>query len=128
MEDHKVRMSTSQETLLSERNTTRFTPELFMMGSSRDHRRSVDSSKFDEYFLGPRELDRHSKWPTMLRIHGSTLPELILSLLLVGVWTTSVCLFSRHVRDLGIKNTLLTVLGFVVALSLSFRSSTAYER
>ncbi|KAK2593094.1 hypothetical protein QQS21_009224 [Conoideocrella luteorostrata] len=30
--------------------------------------------------------------------------------------------------DIGISNTLLTVLGFVVALSLSFRNSTAYER
>ncbi|KAF2692114.1 UPF0187 domain membrane protein, partial [Lentithecium fluviatile CBS 122367] len=77
---------------------------------------------------GPRELDRHSKWPMVLRIHGSCLPELVLPLLFIGVWTTAVCLFSRHVRDLGISSTLLTVLGFVVALSLSFRSSTAYER
>lgn len=28
----------------------------------------------------------------------------------------------------GINNILLTVLGFVVGLALSFRSSTAYER
>jgi len=32
----------------------------------------------------------------------------------------------RH--TVSINNILLTVLGFVVGLSLSFRSSTAYER
>lgn len=35
---------------------------------------------------------------------------------------------SRVCSTVGISATLLTVLGFVVALSLSFRSSTAYER
>lgn len=35
---------------------------------------------------------------------------------------------SRVCSAVGISSTLLTVLGFVVALSLSFRSSTAYER
>jgi predicted membrane chloride channel (bestrophin family) len=35
---------------------------------------------------------------------------------------------SRICSTVGISSTLLTVLGFVVALSLSFRSSTAYER
>ncbi|PVH98783.1 UPF0187-domain-containing protein, partial [Periconia macrospinosa] len=77
---------------------------------------------------GPRELDRHSKWPMMLRIHGSVLPRLVLPLLVIGTWTTTVCLFSRHVHDLSIKSTLLVVLGFVVGLSLSLRSTTAYER
>ncbi|OAG11190.1 UPF0187 domain membrane protein, partial [Paraphaeosphaeria sporulosa] len=80
------------------------------------------------YQLGPRELDKHSKWPMLLMIHGSCLPELIIPLLFVGAWTTGICLFSRHVHDVGIATTLLTVLGFIVALSLSFRSSTAYER
>jgi putative membrane protein len=86
----------------------------------------------------------------VLRIHGSCLPQLIIPLLLVSVWTTGVCLFSKRVENrefnlqnhddfpadqrscvcfaVGISSTLLTVLGFVVALSLSFRSSTAYER
>lgn len=35
---------------------------------------------------------------------------------------------SKYVHDLGINQLLLTVLGFVVGLALSFRSSTAYER
>lgn len=35
---------------------------------------------------------------------------------------------SKFVHDLGINQLLLTVLGFVVGLALSFRSSTAYER
>ncbi|KAH9884375.1 Bestrophin, RFP-TM, chloride channel-domain-containing protein [Xylariomycetidae sp. FL2044] len=121
------RTSTSEETLLSRRSTPHFAPEsfIFLSGSKG---RSLDNTKFDDYFLGPRELDRHSKWPMMLRIHGSCIPELIVPILFVGAWTTTVCLFSRHVKDLGIKHTLLVVLGFIVALSLSFRSSTAYER
>lgn len=37
-------------------------------------------------------------------------------------------LLHRFVHDLGVSTILLTVLGFVVGLALSFRSSTAYER
>ena len=87
----------------------------------------------------------------LFRLHGSILPELVIPLLFVALWTTGICLISRHVRDrecrllqllgctltnwefchgsvVGISSTLLTVLGFIVALSLSFRSTTAYER
>lgn len=35
---------------------------------------------------------------------------------------------TRGLEIVGISNILLTVLGFVVGLGLSFRSSTAYER
>ncbi|KAF2647615.1 UPF0187-domain-containing protein [Lophiostoma macrostomum CBS 122681] len=121
-------MSTSEENLIPQKkHIPQFMPEPFIL-SSNNKRHSNNNSSFDDYFLGPRELDRHSKWPMLLRIHGSCLPELVLPLLVVGGWTTAVCLFSRHIHDLGISHTLLTVLGFVVALSLSFRSSTAYER
>jgi putative membrane protein len=44
------------------------------------------------------------------------------------VWATTITLITKYKRNLGIKNLLLTVLGFVVALALSFRSSTGYER
>lgn len=127
LEEDQTSISTTDETLISRtKNIPHFTPEPFILSSKKY--RSNDGLTLDEYFLGPRELDRHSKWPMFLRIHGSLLPGLILPLFFVGLWTTTVCLFSRHVHDLGISSTLLTVLGFVVALSLSFRSSTAYER
>jgi ion channel-forming bestrophin family protein len=61
-------------------------------------------------------------------MHGSILPKLILPLLAVGGWATMFTCISKFIRPLGINPLLLTVLGFVVGLGLSFRSSTAYER
>lgn len=88
-----------------------------------------DSDKdLDDYFVGPRDLDHHSKWPVFLRLHGSITPEMILPLLFVGGWSAMITCISKFVHDLGINQLLLTVLGFVVGLALSFRSSTAYER
>ncbi|EYE97829.1 UPF0187 domain membrane protein [Aspergillus ruber CBS 135680] len=90
-----------------------------------DRRNSTD---VDRYFHGPRDLDKHSKWPIFLRLHGSVMPRLVLPLLCVALWSTLITCISRFVQNLGIDNILLTVLGFVVGLALSFRSSTAYER
>ena len=86
---------------------------------------SVD---IDTYFKGPRDLYKHSKWPFFLRLHGSVVPKMILPLFVVAGWATTITCISKLVLDLGINSVLLTVLGFVVALALSFRSSTAYER
>ncbi|CRG88613.1 UPF0187 protein [Talaromyces islandicus] len=86
---------------------------------------SVD---LNHYFVGPRDLSRHTKWPTFLRIHGSILPRLILPLVFVGGWSTAITCISIIVYPLEVSSILLTVLGFVVGLALSFRSSTAYER
>ncbi|CAO2649923.1 Nn.00g012150.m01.CDS01 [Neocucurbitaria sp. VM-36] len=94
-------------------------PQLKQQDSDRD---------LDDYFIGPRDLDHHSKWPIFLRLHGSITPEMILPLLFVAGWSTMITCISKFVHDLGINQLLLTVLGFVVGLALSFRSSTAYER
>ncbi|KAL1968959.1 hypothetical protein VTN77DRAFT_793 [Rasamsonia byssochlamydoides] len=85
-------------------------------------------SDLEHYFVGPRDLDRHSKWPTFMRMHGSVLPRLILPLLFMAAWSTVITCVSVLVHPLEVSNILLTVLGFVVGLALSFRSSTAYER
>ena len=109
-----------------------------------------ETIELDDYFVGPRNLDRHSKWPMFMRIHGSVMPRLIIPLFFMACWSTLITCFSRWVHDctcfnyscvrshvelarliswsVGISSILLTVLGFVVGLSLSFRSSTAYER
>jgi putative membrane protein len=85
-------------------------------------------------------MNHHSKWPFVFRVHGSVTPELIMPLVLVGAWTTAIWLIDRYSVDdqtpaqkrkpraLHFDPILLTVLGFVVGLSLSLRSSTAYER
>ena len=82
----------------------------------------------DDYFTGPRDLARHSKWPVFLQMHGSILPKMILPLLFVGAWATAVTVISETTHKLGVNSVLLTITGFVVGLGLSFRSSTAYER
>lgn len=82
----------------------------------------------DDYFVGPRDTDKHSKWPVFMRMHGSILPEMILPILFVAGWATAITCISKFVTPLAVSNILLTVLGFVVGLALSFRSSTAYER
>jgi putative membrane protein len=82
----------------------------------------------------------------ILRLHGSILPAMAIPLLIVTIWSTAIRCISAYVHPrksgcssiahymltmvfkVGINQVLLTVLGFVVALALSFRSSTAYER
>lgn len=82
----------------------------------------------DEYFEGPRDIRQFSRWPLMLRLYGSVLPKMILPLSFVGVYAATITALCQYVYDLGIDSILLTVLGFIVGLALSFRFSTAYER
>lgn len=77
---------------------------------------------------GPLDPTLHSRLPHFLRIHGSILPVMILPLLFVAVWATAITVASQYGYPLTVDPLLLTVLGFVVGLSLSFRSATAYER
>ena len=87
-------------------------------------------SDLEDYFEGPRDTERHSKWPIFMRMHGSILPKMIVPLSFVGLWATTITLISKTVPqvDLGIESVLLVVTGFVVALALSFGSNAAYER
>ncbi|KAL2175910.1 Bestrophin, RFP-TM, chloride channel-domain-containing protein [Thermothelomyces heterothallicus CBS 202.75] len=90
--------------------------------------RKNTSLEIDDYFTGPRDIQKHSKWPIFLQMHGSILPKLILPLLAVAMWSTWITCIHVLVTPISIGSVLLTVLGFVVGLGLSFRSSTAYER
>lgn len=96
---------------------------------SMGHRPESHTIDIDEYFHGPMDLMRHSRWPTFLRLHGSVMPKMIVPLVFVGVWSTAVACIGKFVyKNIGISSVLLTVLGFVVGMALSFRSTTAYER
>ncbi|KAI1333646.1 UPF0187-domain-containing protein [Xylariaceae sp. FL0016] len=92
--------------------------------------RKNTSIDLDDYFAGPRDIAKHSKWPLFLQMHGSILPKMIVPLLIVAAWATLITVISQLVPgvNLGIESILLTITGFVVGLGLSFRSSTAYER
>ncbi|KAF2196356.1 UPF0187-domain-containing protein [Delitschia confertaspora ATCC 74209] len=95
------------------------------MSNQKHHTGSVD---IDDYFVGPLDVSRHSKWPFFLRMHGSVLPKMILPLFFVAAWATAITLISEKAHKLVVSSLLLTVLGFVVGLAISFRTSSAYER
>ena len=63
-----------------------------------------------------------------MRMHGSVLPKMLLPLTVVALWSTAITCISEFLHPLAVNTLLLTVLGFVVGLSISFRTSTAYER
>lgn len=44
------------------------------------------SLDMDDYFVGPRDTQKHSKWPLFMQMHGSILPKLIMPLLFMGLW------------------------------------------
>ncbi|KAJ5637020.1 hypothetical protein N7490_006899 [Penicillium lividum] len=99
------------------------------LADSRDSQFPVPNrGEIERYFHGPRNMTKHSKWPIVMRVQGSIMPQMILPVFLVGGWATLITCISHFYHNLGINNILLTVLGFVVGLSLSFRGSTAYER
>ncbi|KKY16537.1 hypothetical protein UCDDS831_g07036 [Diplodia seriata] len=106
-----------------------FSPDPQVAPAMRKFRQKrTKSIDLDDYFEGPRAIDKHSKWPMFLRMHGSIFPELVLPVISCGLWATLITCVSRFVYPLGVSNILLTVLGFVVSLAISLRSTTAYER
>ena len=92
------------------------------------HMPTHHSVDVEDYFRGPRDINRHSKWPQFMRMHGSVMPKMILPLSFLAGWATLITCIHNLVHSLAVNSVLLTVLGFVVGLALSFRSTTAYER
>ena len=86
------------------------------------------SASIEDYFTRPRDIGKHSKLPYFLRMHGSITPRMIVPLVFVGFWATLITCISEFVYPLVVNSLLLTVLGFVVGLGISFRTSSAYER
>lgn len=66
--------------------------------------------------------------PYFLRMKGSITPRMIVPLVFVAIWSTIITCISQFWYQLVVSNLLLTVLGFVVGLGISFRTSSAYER
>lgn len=91
-------------------------------------RQTTGSLDAEDYFVGPRDMSKHSKWPFFMRMHGSVFPKMILPLTVVALWSTLITCISEFLYPLAVSTLLLTVLGFVVGLAISFRTSTAYER
>lgn len=92
-----------------------------------------ENSRAASSFIGdlrdkPRDDETHSKVPYFLRLSGSITPRMLVPLLFVAVWATAITCISEFVYPLVVNSLLLTVLGFVVGLGISFRTSSAYER
>ncbi|KAK6525175.1 hypothetical protein TWF694_005321 [Orbilia ellipsospora] len=94
--------------------------------SRESHDDASDDS--NSYFTGPIDTTKNSSLPYFMRIKGSVMPGLIIPMSFVAAWAVWVTCVDQLVTSLSINSLLLTVLGFLVGLALSFRSSTAYER
>lgn len=68
-------------------------------GAAPQKRQRTGTMDLDDYFVGPREMDKHSKWPYFLRMHGSVLPKMILPLTFIGVWSTAITLIAELVHN-----------------------------
>ncbi|KAL8945589.1 MAG: hypothetical protein Q9222_007887 [Ikaeria aurantiellina] len=90
--------------------------------------RHKSSIRIEDSFTQPRDIEKHSKLPYFLRMHGSITPRMIIPLAFIGAWATLITCISKFVHPLVVSDLLLTVLGFVVGLGISFRTSSAYER
>lgn len=53
---------------------------------------------------GPRNMEKHSKWPIMMRMHGSVMPKMILPLLTVAIWSTAITVISKKVHNREFPN------------------------
>lgn len=65
------------------------------------------SFDIEDYFHGPRDLSRHSKWPLFMQMHGSIMPKMILPLLFIAAWSSAITVISKNVHPLGINSVLL---------------------
>ncbi|KAF2396101.1 UPF0187-domain-containing protein [Trichodelitschia bisporula] len=82
-----------------------------------------------DYFLGPRDVTHFSKVPFFFRLHGSILPQLIVPMTIIAIWSTLVtCILHFGFPHHKYQTSLLTILGVTVSLGLSFRNTTAYEK
>src|SRR5580704_4138036 len=70
-----------------------------------------------------------NKLPYGLRLKGGILLEILPSTTFIGILATIIVLLRHYkVVDLSVSTTLISVLGFIVSLTVSFRNTTAYER
>ena len=67
--------------------------------------RRTSSFDLDDYFTGPRDMGRHSKWPVFLQMHGSILPKMVMPLIFIGGWATGVTIIHKKVTELGVQST-----------------------
>lgn len=87
-----------------------FTPSVHETSSDDSKRRGSEANhphrqhsglELDDYFAGPRDMQKHSKLPFFMRIHGSVMPKMILPLSWVGIWATLITCLHHFKHGLG---------------------------
>ncbi|GJJ68333.1 ion channel-forming bestrophin family protein [Entomortierella parvispora] len=69
------------------------------------------------------------RWPLMMRLKGTVIPQIWWQVLLTGVYSGAVfCISEYSGWKMGYTLNLVTVMGMVVSLLLVFRTNTAYDR
>jgi predicted membrane chloride channel (bestrophin family) len=69
------------------------------------------------------------KYPYVFRISGSVLPSIIWHVVAIGIFAAVVVAISDlSPYSLEINPVLISTLGFIVSLSLSFRTQSSYAR
>jgi hypothetical protein len=72
---------------------------LYVIKSGAD-KRDLALTNSDFYSQhGPRNMDKHSKWPIFMRMHGSVMPKMILPILFVGAWSTFITCFCKYIHN-----------------------------
>jgi len=89
---HGIREFSPSEGSTTSRNIAFAPPSRYMTKQILD---------IDDYFSGPRDMQKHSKLPTFMRIHGSVMPKMILPLSFVAAWSTAITCICVFVQTLG---------------------------
>lgn len=82
---------------------------------------TTHTMEIDDYFAGPRDMQKHSKLPFFMRIHGSVLPRMILPLSFVGLWATTITCISK------LTNANLGMIRIAIPAGRSFTNSTRHR-
>lgn len=82
--------------------------------------RKNTSLDLDDYFNGPRDIQKHSKWPIFMQMHGSILPKMILPLAWMAAWATAITLIHDKVSKSESRCSLSRSLHGICRLTSSF--------
>src|SRR6478735_11987564 len=69
--------------------------------------RKQTSLDIDDYFTGPRDIQKHSKWPLVMQMHGSIMPKLIIPLVAIGAWSTAITIIHDKYPKVAVDSVLL---------------------
>lgn len=120
----------TQQTTLTQKEGERQEPKTADRKIVSGFKKLILEEEINEFFNSKVHDDpfARSYLPYALRFRGGIFWHLVPQMCVVGGWSTLIVCISILKTSLGISSVLITMLGFVTGLSLSFRVNTAYER